>query len=94
MWIALSVVTVISSFLKICLLIQKLKWGTNAYTEVPHYYDPMILILSPRRRESRLQIGLRNSSSISEALKFYSPFLMCICAAEWRAESHTHSNTK
>jgi hypothetical protein len=61
---------------------------------MPHYYDPMILLLSPVRRESRLKIGLRNSSSITAALKLLSPFLMCIFVAEWRAESHTHSNTK
>jgi len=95
MCMALSGMTVISSFLKICFLIQKFRWGTNACkgTHTQHLII-MILILSPMRRESKLKIGLRNSSSITAALKLFSPFLMCICVAEWRAESHTHSNTK
>ena len=97
MWMPISGITVISSFMKIYLLIQRFKRGINACKgthTVPHYYDPMILLLSPVRRESRLKIGLRNSSSITEALKLFSPLLMCFCATEWRAESYTHSNTK
>ena len=60
----------------------------------PEHHIPMVLILSPVRRESGLKIGLRNSSSITEALKPFSTFLVFICATEWKAESHTHSNTK
>ena len=47
MWMALSGITVTSSFLKIRLLIQKFKWGTNACKgthTIPQYYDPVILL--------------------------------------------------
>jgi len=45
----------------------------HAHT-MPHYYDRMILFLSPVRREIRLKIDLRNSSNITVTLKRFFAF--------------------